>query len=445
MSFLDSVPTHLRQKIEGQVDLVPGIYSHVDFSIAPERFAEEPAADTAMRRAFKGRRAELLRNRERVELIKAYTMIGDAVADAYAALMPKYGFKGLVGMLDKACEGGIGAVADAPQELKAFIRDMERVPDWLNMKLVREGARYERNSYAHLAPLVIRGGLLATFMNKYSALPMALTGTFSNSTAAKRVLETATFFTTTVQPGALERNGEGFKAAAKVRLMHSMVRFNIMRHGTHWDAKVFGVPIPQVDQMPAGLVSCFLMSIQVLKKGRTSFNEAERARVELARYRCFLLGLPEELLANNPRDIIDLMLTRHATLRKGFDDATCGALIRATLDAKLSSDDGVWGRIRQRMEQGFSKLFFVRNFADSDFELAARLGIKISVSDRLWGATAALLAFVQMTAYAVAAKLPGLRQAVDAALVRKVARLLRSYGEAEFTTDAAAYRPAHTI
>ena len=36
-----------------------------------------------------------------------------------------------------------------------------------------------------------------------------------------------------------------------VRLMHSMVRVNVLRTG-RWDLVVYGVPIPQVDQMPAG-------------------------------------------------------------------------------------------------------------------------------------------------------------------------------------------------
>ena len=43
-------------------------------------------------------------------------------------------------------------------------------------------------------------------MNKYAALPMALTGTLSNDTAARRVNETATFFTTMLdfsEPGEL--------------------------------------------------------------------------------------------------------------------------------------------------------------------------------------------------------------------------------------------------
>jgi hypothetical protein len=44
--------------------------------------------------------------------------------------------------------------------------------------------------------------------------------------------------------------------------------------------------------------------------------------------------------------------------------------------------------------------------------------------------------------YAIAARTPGLREATDRMLVRKLEQMLRDYGHAEFTSDAATYRPA---
>ena len=157
---------------------------------------------------------------------------------------------------------------------------------------------------AVLSPISIRAAFIATFMNKYSALPMALTGALSSEGAARRVKETATFFATSVLPGALARYGAGFKAAAMVRLMHSMVRYNAMRKG-RWDVSVYGIPIPQVDQMPAGLIGATLVATAAVRAGRKEFSDAERARVEIARYRCYLLGLPEALLKTTPRPTDD--------------------------------------------------------------------------------------------------------------------------------------------
>ena len=72
---------------------------------------------------------------------------------------------------------------------------------------------------------------------------MTMTGTLSDEAAAKRVFETASFFTATTLPGALDRHGKGFEAAAKVRLMHSMVRFHLLNSGK-WDVGTYGIPIP---------------------------------------------------------------------------------------------------------------------------------------------------------------------------------------------------------
>jgi len=425
----------LAEKMTTQATQIPSMYGPVDFSITPERFTVQPGDQTELAPEFSPRRPELLANEELVARIKAYTMIGDRVADAYAALIPEYGFRRLAAMLEEACTHGLEKVPSPPPELVRFIKEMERFPVWLDMKLIEQGARIERNAYAHSAPFVIRGALLGTFMNKYSALPMALTGALSNKTAAHRVKETATFFTTTVMPGALERRGAGFKAAAMVRLMHSMVRFNILSHGLNWNVKTYGIPIPQVDQMPIAFVSLLPLAQKQLRQGRTTFTPAEHARVDLARYRCFLLGLPEELLPDTPQSIVDILLTRHATLRKGLDD-TCSALVRATMTADLTSDRSLPSRLHTWLERGCAKVFFVKNVVRGGKQAAASVGIQIGLADRIGAAAAGILIAARTTAYAIAGRIPGIRDVADRRLVRKLTRQLARYGHAKFTTNA---------
>ena len=432
----------LTAKVAAQATAIPRVYGRVDFSVVPERFASRPGDETVLGPDLAKQRPKLLADEALVARIKAYTMLGDTVADAYAALMPEYGFRRMIAMLDEACDRGAENVASAPPELIRFVREMERIPAWLDFGLVEEGARVERNAYAHRAPFVIRGGLLATFMNKYSALPMALTGTLSGGTAARRIKETATFFTTTVMPGALDRHGAGFKAAAKVRLMHSMVRFNALRRGDHWDVKTYGIPIPQVDQMPAGMVSMFLLSQKVLRQGRTTYTRVERARVEIARYRCFLLGLPEDLLADTPQRVVDIFLTRNATLRKGFD-SNCAALVRATMTADLVSDSSLSGRLHAWLERGFAKAYFLANFMHGDKAAAARVGVELGPADHVAAVAAFVLIAARMAIYTIAAHIPALRAAADRSLVGKLTRQLARYGHAEFTTNAETYRSAH--
>ncbi len=430
--------------VERQAEQVPQIYGGIDFAAMPERFTLEAPVGLAAGGplAFPELMPEVMADRALLETMAAYTLIGDPVADAYAARIPEIGFRRLVEMLGTACDSKPDAVADAPPELASFLAAMEQTPDWIDMTLVEDGARAERNQYAHLVPFAIRGAFLATFMNSYSALPMALTGNLSDKLAARRVHETATFFTLTVMPGALRRHGAAFKAAAMVRLMHAMVRFNVMGREGMWDAKIYGVPIPQVDQMPAGQIGSLLIAFKALREGREEFTREERARIEIARYRCFLLGLPKALLGETPREIARLMLARQATLREAFDDATCGALVRGTLSTKLSHPPSIAGRVDSRLERSFSRAFFIRHFLQGDTARAAAMGVRYTSLDRKLALVAAVRVFARLHLFEGLATIPVVREMADRHLVAKLGELLKSYGHADFTTDASTYRAA---
>ena len=430
-----------RDCVLAQKEAIPAIYGDVDFSILPERYVSGVDLGNSLPSRYKPYAQRALSDPERVENIRNYTMMGDGVADAYAALIPEYGFRTLVAMLEDACENGIEAVSNAPKELVTFIHAMEATPDWVDMDLVEKGARQERIPLVTISPFAIRGAFIATFMNKYTALPMTMTGTLSDSKSARRVLETASFFTATAMPGAMARFGRGFQAAAKVRLMHSMVRYNIMQSG-EWDVATYGIPIPQVDQMPAGLIGIFLLSFKLLGKGRTHFTSAERERVEMARYRCFLLGLPQDLLGETPQEIVDLIMARALSLREEFDDDTCGELVRGTMDAELLDDPSVRGRIHSWMERGFSKYFLIQNFCDGKTARAEKIGIHYRLEDKLATAVTILVIIASSGFYTLGMRIPGLRSLLDKNLVNKIASLLDSYGHADFITDASEYKLA---
>lgn len=429
----------LRNKVESQRTLLPDMYGGIDFNVRPERFTVDPDAVTMMRRQLAETRPRLLADHEEVSRMEAYTLMGDLVCDAYAALIPELGFKRLVAMLGQACDHGVENVEDAPPQPVTLIHEMERVPDWIDMELVRKGTRLERNEVVHTMPFVVRGAFLATFLNKYAALPMASTGALSEKKAARRVKETAAFSLASAMPGGLERRGAAFKAAAMVRLMHSMVRFNLLRKGT-WDATVYGVPIPQSDQMPAGMAGVFFTSMKLVAKGHTEFTPEQRARAEYARYRCYLLGLPQDLLPTTPQAVVDVMATRHATLLRAWDDSTCGALVRSTMATYLAPDETIRGRMRDRFERSLSKFFLIQVFLDGDKARAADAGVPLTIADYVRAAAMLLAVAPPAVTYAVAAKIPGIRDLADRRLVTKVSRLLDQLGHAEYTTDVSTYR-----
>lgn len=439
----------LQARVRRQRDELPVMYGNIDFDAVPERLALEPGAETDLPPQVKVTREELLADTELIDLLATATMLGDVVCDSYVARLGDYGMQKLIQMVVLACSDGIEAVEDPPAELVAFIESMEAVPDWIDLDMIEEGARAERVSAALASPYAIRGAFLATFLNDYAALPMAITGSLSDKRAAQRVNETALFFACTVLPNGMDRYGPGFHAAAMVRLMHSMVRYNVLTRSDKWDEARYGIPIPQVDQMPAGLIGAFLLSANALRSGRDTYTDLERAQIEVSRYRCFLLGLPEELLPTNPDDMVKVFLARAATLRAGYDDDTCGELVRATMDAYLRPDRSLPNQVAETVEKAFSTAFFVRVFLNGDTERAAQMGVSLSPTDKAIVGVTAPFIFGRLKAVELLNRIPPLRPVTDAAVTWTLRRRLKSYGQANFRTDADTYthgrrKPAHT-
>ncbi|OBG76629.1 hypothetical protein A9X03_11590 [Mycobacterium sp. E1715] len=429
----------LAARVRSQRDLQPDLYGDFDFDRRPDRLATEPNVDSALP-AWIADRAPILQDDRVVELMSTATLLGDVVADPYAALMTSRSVAQLIDMLKTACREGIESVPDAPPELVSFIAAMEATPEWIDFDLVREGARHERIPAALLAPFITRGAFIATFTNTYAALPMALTGALSGKRAARRVNETASFFAVTTLPGALDRFGPGFEAAAMVRLMHSMVRYNALKKSDKWDAAVYGMPVPQVDQMPAGMIGQYLLARKARQQGRTEFTPEERAVVEFARYRCFLLGLPEELLPSEPADIVHVMHARSALLRDGFD-SICQELVRGTMAAYLRPDTTLFDRCAEAVEKSFSKLTFVRTFCNGNREVAEAMGVSMGPTDLVRVALTAPFIIGRFTAVSHASRVPVLRDITDAYVIGLLKLRLATYGKPEFTSDAEHYTP----
>lgn len=431
----------LAARVRSQADLLPDVYGDLDFDTPPYRQITEPGEKSSLPR-WVADSEELFADAEAVELMATTTMLGDVAADPYAALTADHSVTDLIRMLVQACKEGIDSVPDAPPELARFIEAMEETPDWIDMDLVAEGARQARVSAALLEPFITRGAFLGTFTNTYAALPMALTGALTGKRAARRVNETANFFAVTTLPGAMDRGGQGFVSAAMVRLMHSMVRYNALKRSTGWDAEIYGMPVPQVDQMPAGLMGQYMMSRRILADGKTEYTDAQRALVEFGRYRCFLLGLPEELVPDTPQRTVQLMHLRAAMLRDGFDDATCGELVRSTMAAYLRPGESRFDRIANAVEKSYSSMAFMAAFCAGNRNKAKRMGVDIDAADFLRVGVTAPFILGRFFGVGAANKTP-LAPLVDLYLIQMIKLRLATYGNPEFRTDAAEYSPKH--
>lgn len=429
----------LAARVLRQAQDLPELYGDFDFAATPERFTTDPAVTSALP-PRRGDRRGYLDDRRLVELMRTALYLGDVPADRVAALSARHSVTDLVTLIRRVCREGAENVPGAPAELAALLEVMSDKPDWIDHDLIERGAARSRLITGLVAPFVTRGAFIATFTNSYAALPMTLTGALSGRRAAHRVNETNAFFAVTTLPGALERFGPGFEAAVMVRVMHSMVRYNALgrpapgkERRRAWDASVYGLPIPQLDQLPAGMIGPYLVSLGALRLGR-AFTDDERAMIEFYRYRCFLLGLPEELLPSDPAGIVDMFHARGATLREDFDDS-CRALVTSTMDAYLRPTDRLFDRMADAVEKTYSKAAFCAAFCDFNPRAASRMGVDIGVRDAARIAATGPFIGGRLVAVALAGRVPRLREASGRYLTGRVRHRLEVYGVPEYTTD----------
>ena len=87
----------LWEKVRAQKTRIPSLYGDIDFDATPERFTDSMDIRSTLPQQFaKKHREKILADRDRVERARAYTLLGDTVADAYAALMSEYSFRDLI-------------------------------------------------------------------------------------------------------------------------------------------------------------------------------------------------------------------------------------------------------------------------------------------------------------------------------------------------------------
>lgn len=419
-----------------QQSIAPEVYENVDLSIIPERFRTELGANSILRK--NKRVQDFLADKEKVEFFRQLTLMGDPIADAYAALFPKLGFQRARGMLDEAIEKGIDQVEDAPQELIDFMKDMETAPEWLDWEKIDEGAESLRLFWALFGDVMIRVGFMLTYVNGYQGLPMVMTGALSSESAAKRMKETISTFKLSVLPNALRRNGKAFESAAKVRVMHAMVRTSLLRKPDHWDYNVYGTPIPQVDQMGAALNGSYNLALLALGrkgKSRGKFGKRSQNVVELNRYLTYLLGMHDQFLSDDPKQIVETWQACQATLRHQYDERG-RALNDATMSAYRRHGNSVWDKLYHDLETRSTKVLYKYLVGR---KTAKDMGIEPNAAD--FSAFGVLMTpiFAKFALFTAMRKTAKGRQWVDRYCIRQIEKQLEMNGEAEYKTDEKNY------
>ncbi len=419
-----------------QRDLAPEIYNQIDLESMPERFRTEldKDPDGMFRWVDPKVPRRFLEDKEEVELYRQLTLMGDPIADAFASKFSELGFQKARAMLDKALDEGIDAVPDAPPELVRFIKELHREPEWVDWKAIDRFHKRMRVVNAVTQEYMMRIAFMMTYMNGYQGLPMIMTGQLTGDSAAGRMKETTSTFKMATLPGAMRPGGAAFKSAAKVRVMHAMVRMNLLKHKDRWDFETYGVPIPQVDQMGAALGFNFMSSIMSVKT-KKPFSRHQRDGIEASRYLASLLGLHDYFLSDQRGEIIKSWSMLGATLRDKVDPRS-KELNAATLNAYTRTGHSLVDKFMHRLDVMNTRFLYTKMVGK---EKADEMGVEAKLLDPLATATLGIILGSKLAALYSIRLLPGGKKWVNDWAVRESMRQLNLAGEAQYKTDETEY------
>ena len=261
---------------------------------------------------------ELAPTPEEYQAVCAALWQGDAAMDALVDWMMAFGPRPARALFEQALAEGIDAVTDAPAPLRDFFRTIEHPPAWLDWQLIDEGAAFIHRTGASAAyvlrDLSLMGGYLLSGFNQ----SLVLTGALNTGTA-RRVAETGKWWMECTEPDGLRRFRAGFATTLHVRLVHALVRRQLMQR-KEWDANTWGLPLNQIDMASTYLGFSVVMLGGLRKLGIPVTPRESRAVMQLWSYACWLMGVDERWLRLREQD--GVVLLQHSIMTQSRPDWT---------------------------------------------------------------------------------------------------------------------------
>lgn len=317
--------------------------------------------------AKKGREARALRfllgkdglpSAAQMDQYRALLMQGDPLDEAVANWAAEVGFARSRALLDQALEQGIEAVTEAPEFLKDLFAHIDSEPLWLDRSLLLCGQRAVCRT-GDLGVLVMRDvALMGGYGNAAINKPLMFTGSLADS-AARRTSETRAFAIDATRPGAMDRDGKGFKTTVRVRFLHALLRQRIRRH-PDWRDEEWGLPINQGDMLATNLAFSVLYITGMRALG-IRYSSRERAGIlHLWRYIGYLMGIDERVLVTSEREGLRILYTVLISQPEADEDTRqlALALMNEPYESAGSSQaEQLWAEMKVRMHNGVSHFF----------------------------------------------------------------------------------------
>lgn len=217
----------------------------------------------------------------------------DELADELAAWFKQN--KDNTQIFDAFVAGGLAGLDTIPPVLARLERELlSQRPAWADRDrmIVGSNAHFRLGQLGRLASGTL--GLLDGYRCAPVAKVLTMTGSLDSATA-KRLDETSRFFSEVVLSEGMPRDSDGFRAAIKVRLVHSFVRHGLARSES-WNAEEFGHPITIMDSLGTSMSFWVPVILAAPAFGYTVTRAEAEGMMTLWNYVGYLQGVPEALL-----------------------------------------------------------------------------------------------------------------------------------------------------
>ncbi len=218
---------------------------------------------------------------------------GDPVADAVIEELASYDQRRVHGFIQAAMDQDAAALVGAPRPLRDFFDRIETPPAWFEPDAVLPGCR----AFHSYSDLFVPAFFVVTLQNAATLISKAfyMTGRVTTEAGLRRIRQNTRHFIEIMLPGALDRQGDGWKLSVRIRLVHAQVR-RLLRTSGAWDEDEFGMPLSAAHM---GLASANFSATMLWQAGRLGarLDAEERASfMHVWRYASWLIGTPEALL-----------------------------------------------------------------------------------------------------------------------------------------------------
>ena len=222
-----------------------------------------------------------------------HTVIGDPVADDVVNALASFNQASVHQFINAGMEQDAKTLADAPQPLRDFFSRIEVPPPWFDPASVHAGCR----AFHTYSDLFITAFFVVTLENVATLMSKAfyVTGGVTTGEGPRRIRQNIRHFIEIMLPGALDREGEGWKLSVRIRLVHAQIR-RLLRASDEWNEAVYGAPLSVAHVALASANFSAMMLRYAARLGAHLDDEARASFMQIWRRASWLIGTPDALL-----------------------------------------------------------------------------------------------------------------------------------------------------